>query len=80
MSYGTLAAKSRRAEIALIPLSTCCNRFRFLAICRSPSFSLSRCLPPGLGPELAAIFAIFTSQAWNMAFSFTNRCARYRPI
>ena len=23
-----------------------------------------------LGPELAAIFAIFTSQAWNMAFSF----------
>jgi hypothetical protein len=22
------------------------------------------------GPELAAIFAIFTSQAWNMAFSF----------
>ncbi len=23
-----------------------------------------------LGPEAAAIFAIFTSQAWNMAFSF----------
>ena len=23
-----------------------------------------------LGPELAAIFAVFTSQAWNMAFSF----------
>src|ERR1022692_583979 len=23
-----------------------------------------------LGPELAAMFAIFTSQAWNMAFSF----------
>ena len=23
-----------------------------------------------LGPELAAIFAIFTAQAWNMAFSF----------
>ena len=23
-----------------------------------------------LGPELAAVFAIFTSQAWNMAFSF----------
>ena len=23
-----------------------------------------------LGPELAAIFAIFTSQAWNMTFSF----------
>src|SRR4029079_1672781 len=29
-------------------------------------------LVPGrvLGAELAAIFAIFTSQAWNMAFSF----------
>ena len=29
-------------------------------------------LAPGsvLGAELAAIFAIFTSQAWNMTFSF----------
>ena len=29
-------------------------------------------LVPGrvLGAEFAAIFAIFTSQAWNMAFSF----------
>ena len=29
-------------------------------------------LAPGrvLGAEFAAIFAIFTSQAWNMAFSF----------
>ena len=26
--------------------------------------------PTALGAELAAIFAIFTSQAWNMAFSF----------
>ena len=34
-------------------------------------FMNSRCPPAdGAGAELAAIFAIFTSQAWNMAFSF----------
>jgi len=31
-----------------------------------------------LGPELAAVFAIFTSQAWNMAFSFYQASAADR--
>lgn len=69
--YAPLAARSRHAEMILIP---------FLDILQSVPILgfLSFIVPfflglfPGslLGAECAAIFAIFTSQAWNMAFSF----------
>jgi NitT/TauT family transport system permease protein len=69
--YATLAAKSRRAEIVLIPILDVLQSvpvFGYLSF--TVVFFVS--LFPGntLGPELAAIFAIFTSQAWNMTFSF----------
>jgi NitT/TauT family transport system permease protein len=70
-TYATLAAKSRRAEMVLIPLLDVLQSVPVLGyLSFSVVFFLS--LAPGseLGAELAAIFAIFTSQAWNMAFSF----------
>jgi NitT/TauT family transport system permease protein len=70
-TYATLAAKSRRAEIVLIPLLDVLQSVPILGyLSFTVLFFVS--LFPGrmLGPELAAIFAIFTSQAWNMAFSF----------
>jgi NitT/TauT family transport system permease protein len=70
-SYATLAAKSRRAEIVLIPLLDVLQSVPILGFLTfTVSFFLG--LFPGsmLGAECAAIFAIFTSQAWNMAFSF----------
>jgi NitT/TauT family transport system permease protein len=70
-TYATLAAKSRRAEIVLIPLLDMLQSVPILGyLSFTVVFFVS--LFPGneLGPELAAIFAIFTSQAWNMAFSF----------
>jgi len=70
-TYATLAAKSRRAEIVLIPLLDVLQSVPILGyLTFTVVFFVS--LFPGsqLGPELAAIFAIFTSQAWNMAFSF----------
>jgi NitT/TauT family transport system permease protein len=70
-TYATWAAKSRRAEQVLIPLLDILQSVPVLGfISVSVVFFLS--LAPGrmLGAELAAIFAIFTSQAWNMAFSF----------
>jgi NitT/TauT family transport system permease protein len=70
-TYATLAAKSRRAEMVLIPLLDALQSVPVLGyLSFTVLFFLS--LFPGtvLGPELAAIFAIFTSQAWNMAFSF----------
>ncbi len=69
-TYGTAAAKSRRAGIVLIPLLDILQSVPILGFLTfTVVFFMS--LFPGrvLGLELAAIFAIFTSQAWNMAFS-----------
>jgi len=69
--YGTLAAKNRRAEKVLIPILDILQSVPVLGyISFTVTFFIA--LFPGrvLGAELAAIFAIFTSQAWNMTFSF----------
>ena len=70
-TYATLAAKSRRAEMVLIPVLDVLQSVPILGFL---SFTVTFFLGlfPGntFGAELAAIFAIFTSQAWNMAFSF----------
>jgi NitT/TauT family transport system permease protein len=70
-TYATLAAKSRRAAMVMIPLLDVLQSVPILGFL---SFTVTFFLGlfPGntLGAELAAIFAIFTSQAWNMAFSF----------
>ncbi|MFD1627506.1 ABC transporter permease [Azospirillum griseum] len=68
--YATLAAKSRRAAMLLIPVLDVLQSVPVLGyISFTVVFFLA--LFPGstLGAECAAIFAIFTSQAWNMAFS-----------
>jgi len=92
-TYATLAAHSRRAELLLIPLLDILQSVPILGfISVTVVFFMS--LAPGrvLGAEFAAIFAIFTSQAWNMAFSFyqslrtvptelteASRCFRLTP-
>jgi NitT/TauT family transport system permease protein len=69
-TYAALAAKSRRAEMVMIPALDILQSVPILGFL---SFTVTFFLGlfPGntLGAELAAIFAIFTSQAWNMAFS-----------
>ena len=70
-TYATLAAKSPRAELVLVPLLDILQSVPILGFV-SVTIVFFMSLAPGrvLGAELAAIFAIFTSQAWNMAFSF----------
>jgi NitT/TauT family transport system permease protein len=70
-TYATLAAKSRRAELLLIPLLDILQSVPILGFV-SVTIVFFMSLAPGrvLGAEFAAIFAIFTSQAWNMAFGF----------
>src|SRR5438445_1813433 len=68
--YAALAAKSRQAEKILIPFLDILQSvpiLGFLSITVTGFIALF----PGrlLGVECAAIFAIFTSQAWNMTFS-----------
>jgi NitT/TauT family transport system permease protein len=67
----TLAAKSRKAELVIIPALDILQSVPVLGFLTfTVTFFLG--LFPGnvLGAECAAIFAIFTAQAWNMAFSF----------
>jgi NitT/TauT family transport system permease protein len=70
LGYAALAAKSRSAEKILIPVLDILQSvpiLGFLSITVTGFIALF----PGrlLGVECAAIFAIFTSQAWNMTFS-----------
>ncbi|MFN4923515.1 MULTISPECIES: ABC transporter permease [Bradyrhizobium] len=68
--YAAVAAKSRRAEMVLIPLLDILQSVPILGFLTfTVVFFLN--LFPGrvLGAELACVFAIFTSQAWNMTFS-----------
>lgn len=70
-AYGYLAANSRRAEKVMIPLLDILQSvpvLGFLSITVTGFIALF----PGslLGLEAASIFAIFTSQVWNMTFSF----------
>ena len=70
-TYATPAAKSRRAEIVLIPLLDVLQSVPVLGyLSFTVVFFVSLFPGTSLGPELAAIFAVFTAQAWNMAFSF----------
>ena len=70
-TYATPAAKSRRAETVLIPLLDVLQSVPVLGyLSFTVVFFVSLFPGTSLGPELAAIFAIFTAQAWNMAFSF----------
>src|SRR5471032_1628745 len=71
LTYATWAAKSERAGKLLVPILDILQSVPILGfISIMVVFFMS--LAPGrvLGAEFAAIFAIFTSQAWNMAFSF----------
>src|ERR1700674_3047939 len=68
--YAALAAKSRQAEKILIPVLDILQSIPILGFL-SITVTGFIALFPGrlLGVECAAIFAIFTSQAWNMTFS-----------
>jgi NitT/TauT family transport system permease protein len=70
-TYATWAAKNPRAGSLLVPLLDILQSvpiLGFLSVTVVWFLSLS----PGriFGAELACVFAIFTGQAWNMAFSF----------
>ncbi len=69
-TYGTAAAKSRRAGLVLIPVLDILQSVPILGFLTFTVVFFMRLFPGKvMGLELAAIFAIFTSQAWNMAFS-----------
>ena len=63
--------RARRAELLLLPLLDILQSVPILGfISVTVVFFMSLAPDRVLGAEFAAVFAIFTSQAWNMAFSF----------
>ncbi len=69
--YATIAARSRRAGTVLIPLLDILQSVPVLGFL-SVTLTVWLTIFPNsmLGLECASIFAIFTSQAWNMTFAF----------
>ena len=67
----TVAAKSRKAELVIIPMLDILQSVPVVGFLTfTVTFFLGLFPKSELGAECAAIFAIFTAQAWNMAFSF----------
>lgn len=67
----TAAARSRRAEQIIVPALDILQSVPILGFLTFTVTFFMRLFPgEQLGVECAAVFAIFTSQAWNMAFSF----------
>ena len=71
LAYGTAAARLRRAGRVLVPILDVLQSIPILVFLPIALTFFIKIFPNSLlGFELAAIFVIFTSQAWNMTFSF----------
>ncbi|WP_287265427.1 ABC transporter permease subunit, partial [Thermogemmatispora sp.] len=69
--YGHVAATNRQAERVLIPLLDLLQSIPILSFLPAVVLALVAAFPQSnIGLELASILLIFTSQAWNMTFSF----------
>jgi NitT/TauT family transport system permease protein len=71
LAYGYLAARSRRAEIVLVPLLDILQSIPVLSFLPGVMLAMVALFPRSqLGIELGSIILIFTGQVWNIAFSF----------
>jgi NitT/TauT family transport system permease protein len=69
--YGHIAATSRRAQNIMISILDILQSIPILSFLPGVVLALIALFPHStVGVELAAIILIFTSQAWNMTFSF----------
>jgi NitT/TauT family transport system permease protein len=68
--YGHIAAYNPRAEQVLMPLLDVLQSVPILSFLPVVLLSLNVILPEGIAAEVASIILIFTSQAWNLTFSW----------
>ncbi|HEY7418207.1 MAG TPA: ABC transporter permease subunit [Ktedonobacteraceae bacterium] len=79
LAYGHLAATNRRAERVMVPILDILQSIPILSFLPAVVLALVAAFPhSNVGLELAAILLIFTSQVWNMTFSFYH-AARTQP-
>ena len=68
--YGYAAARNRSARMMLMPLLDILQSVPILSFLPVVLLGLTAIMPESLAAEIAAIVLIFTSQAWNITFSF----------
>ncbi|MCE7949112.1 MAG: ABC transporter permease subunit [Chloroflexi bacterium CFX4] len=68
--YGYMAARSRSAERVLLPVLDVLQSVPILSFLPVVVLGLTAILPQATAVEIAAIVLIFTSQVWNMTYSF----------
>ena len=85
--YGYAAARNRTARTVLMPMLDVLQSVPILSFLPVVLLSFSAVLPQIFAAELAAIVLIFTSQAWNMTFSFyqsmttiPSKCVKRRRV
>jgi NitT/TauT family transport system permease protein len=77
--YGHIAATNRRAETVMVPILDILQSIPILSFLPAVVLALVAAFPhSNVGLELASVLLIFTSQAWNMTFSFYH-AARTLP-
>jgi len=71
LAYGYIAAKSRRAELIMVPLLDILQSIPVLSFLPGVMLAMVAIFPHSqIGVELGSILLIFTGQVWNIAFSF----------
>src|SRR5260370_41316714 len=69
--YGHIAATHRRAEAVMIPLLDILQSIPILSFLPVVTLAMVAAFPhSNIGLELASVILIFTSQVWNMTFSY----------
>jgi len=69
--YGHIAATQHRAELVMLPLLDILQSIPILSFLPAVILALVAAFPhSNVGLELASVILIFTSQAWNITFSF----------
>ncbi|MGL5822329.1 MAG: ABC transporter permease [Sarcina sp.] len=75
--YGHIAAHNEKAEKVMIPILDILQSIPVLSFLPAVLIGLMALFPKdNIGVELASIILIFTSQAWNMTFSFYDTTKR----
>ena len=78
--YGHFAATHQRAATVMVPLLDILQSVPILSFLPAVTLALVAAFPhSNVGLELASIILIFTSQAWNMTFSFYHS-VRTQPV
>ncbi|GAC1364787.1 MAG: ABC transporter permease subunit [Ktedonobacteraceae bacterium] len=77
--YGHIAATNKRASVVMVPLLDILQSIPILSFLPAVVLALVAAFPhSNVGLELASVVLIFTSQAWNMTFSYYH-AARTLP-